>query len=51
MNNKMAISSIYQQLNLKKQTENKKNRDRIMDMERILMAVRWERGVGEWVKR
>ena len=28
---------------------NKNNRDRIMDMESILMVARWDGGVREWV--
>ena len=51
MNNKMAKNTYLSRIESKKHYANKKNRDRIMDMERILMAVRWERGVGEWVKR
>ena len=30
---------------------NKKSRDRIMDMESVLMVARWEAGMEEWVKR
>ena len=38
-------------MNLKKTNKaNKKNRDRIMDMESILMVARWEGAVVEWVK-
>ena len=44
MNNKMATC---QQLNLKTNKANKKSRDRIMDMENILMVARWGRGMGE----
>ena len=51
MNNKMAKNTYISRIESKKHYANKKNIDRIMDMERILMAVRWERGVGEWVKR
>ena len=51
MNNKMVKIQIYQQLDLKKQTKKTKNRDRIMDMESILMVVRWESVMGEWVKK
>ena len=40
----------YQQLNLKNKLSNK-SRDRIMDMEGVLMVARWDGGVGEWVKR
>ena len=46
MNNKMAIH-IYQQLNLKNKIANKKNRDRIMDIESILMVASWEGSVVE----
>ena len=48
VHNKMAIY-IHKQLNLKNKA-NKKNRDRIMDMESILMVARWEGIEGEWVK-
>ena len=52
MNNKMAIHNIYQQLNLKnKNHANKKNRDRIIAMQKILMVSRWEEDVGGRVKR
>ena len=51
MNNKMAKIHIYLRLNLKSKLSNKKNRDRIMDTESVLMVARWERSVGEWVKR
>ena len=44
MNNKMAIH-IYQQLNLKTNYANK-NRDKIMNMEDLLMVARWERRWG-----
>ena len=51
MKNNMAKLHIYQQLNLK--NEANKNRDRIMDIESILMVARWagEWSVGEQVKR
>ena len=45
MNNKMAKIHIYQRLNLKSKLSNKKNRDRIMDTESILIVARWEGGV------
>ena len=40
---------IYQKLNRKKKPN--KSRDRIMDTENIFMVARWERRIGEWVKR
>ena len=40
MNNKMAIN-MYQQMNLKTNYANK-NRDKIMNMEDLLMVARWE---------
>ena len=59
MNNKMAIntylSTIESKKTNKKQTRseqaNKKNRDRIMDTESILIVARWEGHVEEWAKR
>ena len=50
MNNKMAKNTNLSTFESKKQT-NKKNRDRIMDMERVLMVARWEGYMGGWVKR
>ena len=48
----MAKILIYQQLNLKTNYSNKKNRDRITDMETVLMAAIWEgvEGMGEEVR-
>ena len=48
MNNEMAKIHVYQQLNLR----NKKNRDRIMDTESILMVARGRvcRAVNEEVR-
>ena len=52
MNNKMAINTHLLTIEPKKTTQaNKKNRDRIMGTESILMVARWELGVGKWVKR
>ena len=42
MNNKMTKNMYLSTIESKKQTENKKNRDRIMDTESILMGARWE---------
>ena len=49
MNSEMANLSI--QLNIKNKLSNKKNRDRVIDTESILMVARWEGDVEEWVKR
>ena len=51
MNNKMAINTYLSTIESKKQTTQRRNRNRIMDMESILMVARWEGGVGEWMKR
>ena len=51
MNNKMAINTHLSTIESKNQTNNKKNRDKIMDIESILMVARWEGSVEEWVKR
>ena len=51
MNNNMAINTYLSIIESKKQTANTKKRDRIMDMESILMVARWEQGAGERVKR
>ena len=48
MNNKMAINTYLSTIGSKKQN---KYRDRIMDMENVLMVVIWEEHVGEWVKK
>ena len=45
MNNKMAKIHIHQQLNLKIKLSKEENRERIMDMESILMVARWEGGL------
>ena len=51
MNNKMAKNANLSTIESEKTNlANKKNRDRIMDTESILMFARWEEGVGEWVK-
>ena len=46
MNNKMTINTYLSSVESKKQV-NKKNRDRIMDTESVLMVARWEGVVGE----
>ena len=52
MNNKVAINTYVSTIESKNKTlSNKKNRDRIMDMESILMVTRWVQGMGHWVKR
>ena len=51
MNNKMAKNTYLSRIESKKHYANKKNRDRIMDMESILMVARWEGDKGEWVKK
>ena len=59
MNNKMAKIHIYQQLNLKNKLSNKKNSDRILDMERVLMVaiggigkeVRGLRRTNRWLQK
>ena len=51
MNNKMAKNIILSTIGYKKQTKKNKNRDRIMDMEKVLMVARWEGYMGGWVKR
>ena len=49
MNNKMAIHTNISTIKSKKQTkQTRKNRDRIMDTESVLMVTRWQGGVGEW---
>ena len=50
MNNKMAINTYLTTTESKKQLS-KKNRDRIMDTESMMMDTRWEEDVVEWVKR
>lgn len=57
MNNKMATNT-YQQMNLKDKLSNKRKRDRIVDMDCILMVAGWEvegengcTGEGRWVRR
>ena len=45
MNNNIAINT-YQQLNLKNKL-NKKNRDRIMEMESVFMVARWKQSGGK----
>ena len=42
MNNKSAINTYLSTTESKKQTANKKNRDRIKDTESILMAAIWK---------
>ena len=42
MNSKMAINTYL---------SNKKNSDRIMGTDSILMVAKWKGGLGEWVKR
>ena len=48
MNNKMAKYTNLSTIESKKQT---KNRDRIMDTERVLMVARWDGDEEEWMKR
>ena len=48
MNNKMAINKHLLTVESKNPTMHTR---RIMDMESILIVARWERGVGERVKR
>ena len=47
----MAINAYPSTIEAKKQTKKNKNRDRIMDMEKVLMVARWEGYMGGWVKR
>lgn len=52
MDNKMAINTYLSTIESKKANlANKKNRDRIMDIESILMVARYRVVVREWVKR
>ena len=51
MNNKMAINAYLSTIETKTETKQMNNRDRIMDMESVLMVARWEGGVGECVNR
>ena len=51
MNNKMAKIHVYQQLNLKSKLRKQENREKIADIERVLMASRSEGVMREWVKR
>ena len=50
MKNKMAINTELSTILSKKQTKQRRNRNRIMDMESILMVARWEGCVGAWIK-
>ena len=45
MNNKMAINMYPSTIESKNKLN--KNRDRIMDMESVLMVARWEGGLGD----
>ena len=49
MNSKMAINTYLSTIESKNKAN--KNRDRIVDMENILMVAIWQGGRGEWVKR
>ena len=51
MNNKMATNTYLTTIGSKKTHYANKNRDRIMDMESVLMVARWEGRGGKWVKR
>ena len=51
MNNKSAINTYLSTTESKKQTANKKNRNRIMDIESVFMVTRREGCMGKWVKR
>ena len=50
MNNKMATNTNLSTIESKKQTKQIRT-DRIMDTESILMVIRQEGDMGEWVKR
>ena len=49
MNNKMTINTYLSTIESKKQTKQTR-RDRIMNMDSILMIVTWKGSVGEWMK-
>ena len=51
MKNKMAKNTNQSTIESKKQTKQTNNRDRILDMERVLMVARWQGDVGEWMTR
>ena len=51
MNSKMAKNTHLSTFEAKNQSKKNKNRDRIMDMEKVLMVARWEGYMGGWVKR
>ena len=51
MNNKMAINTYLSTIESKKQTKQTRRRDRIMDMETVLMVAMWGEVVKEWMKR
>ena len=50
MNNKMSLNMYLSTIEFKNKLR-RKNRDKIMNMESILMVARWEGGEGEWVER
>ena len=51
MNNKMAKNTYLSIMNLKNKLSNKKNRDRIMDKENILVVAIWEGDMAECMKK
>ena len=51
MNNKMAINTCLSTIESKQTNSANKNRDRIMVTESVFMVARWERYMGERVKR
>ena len=51
MNNKIAKITYLSTFESKKETKQTRRKEKITDMEHVLMVARWEGCVGEWVKR
>ena len=51
MNNKVTINAYLSTIETKTETKQMNNRDRIMDMESVLMVAQLEGGAEEWLKR
>ena len=50
MNDKMAINTYYEQLNLKNKLSEQEEQRQNHGYREHLIVARWEDGVGEWVK-